>query len=93
MGELCVELGDYVSALEWYNQALAIREGVLGFGHPSTAITYNGLAMVYSAQGDYAKALEYFEKALAISEKVLGLEHPTTVAVRKNMQHTASLVT
>ena len=77
--------GDYEKALEYYGKALAIRERVLGTGHPDTAVTYNNMAVVYEDQGDYEKALEYYGKALAIRERVLGTGHPDTAATYNNM--------
>jgi tetratricopeptide (TPR) repeat protein len=70
--------GDYAKALEYNGKALAIRERVLGKEHPSTAKTYNNMALVYRDQGDYTKALEYYRKANAVFLSVLGEEHPYT---------------
>ena len=40
-----------------------IETEVLGEKHPSTATTYNNMALVYdNAKGEYDRALEYFEK-------------------------------
>ncbi|MDR2999709.1 MAG: tetratricopeptide repeat protein [Fibromonadaceae bacterium] len=78
-------LGNYNRALEWYRNALAIREKVLGKGHLDTATTYNNMALVFHDQGDYVKALEYYGYALAIREKALGNEHPSTATTYNNM--------
>ena len=77
--------GDYEKVLEYLGKALAIRERVLGTGHPDTATTYNNMAVVYHAQGDYEKALKYNGKALAIRERVLGKDHPDTATTYNNM--------
>ena len=79
------DLADYVKALEFYEKALSIREKVLGKEHPSTATTYNNMALVYTNQGDYVKALVNYRKALSIREKVLGKEHPDTANTYNNM--------
>jgi tetratricopeptide (TPR) repeat protein len=79
------ELANYPEALEYYKKALAIREKVLGESHPSTATTYNNIALIYVNQGNYPEALAYFEKALAIFEKVLGKEHPSTATSYNNI--------
>ncbi len=76
---------DYDRALEWYFKAMAIYKKVLGKEHPSTATTYNNIAVVYDSQGDYAKALEWYYKALAIREKKLGKEHPFTATTYNNI--------
>jgi pentatricopeptide repeat protein len=64
---------------------LVILEKVLGREHPSTAMTYNNIADVYSNQGEYTKALKWFQKALTVCEKVLGKEHPDTVITYNNI--------
>jgi tetratricopeptide (TPR) repeat protein len=78
-------LGSYNRALEYFGYALAIREKVLGKGHPYTATTYNNIAEVFHAQGNYDKALEYHSYALAIREKILGKEHPDTATTYNDM--------
>jgi tetratricopeptide (TPR) repeat protein len=60
---------------------LAIYESVLGTEHPSTATTYNNIALVYTNQGKYDEALKWYRKDLAISEKSLGKNNPKTVSV------------
>ncbi|MCL1875422.1 MAG: tetratricopeptide repeat protein [Synergistaceae bacterium] len=78
-------LGNYPAALHYIKKDLDISEKVLGKEHPSTATTYNNIAVVYDNQGDYAKALEWYQKALYISEKVLGKEHPSTATTYNNI--------
>jgi len=85
VGWLYDEQGEYGKALEYYERALAIKEKTLGKEHPSTAVTYNNMAVVFRAQGEYGKALEYHERALAIREKALGKEHPHTATTYNNM--------
>ena len=80
-----LRIGDYNRALEYYNNALKIREKVLGTEHPSTATSYNNIGLCYDNLGDYDKALEYYNKALKISEKVLGTEHPFTATSYNNI--------
>lgn len=70
--------GDLAGARRYYEQALAIRERVLGTEHPDTAQSLNNLGAVLRAQGDLAGARRYFERALAIREQVFGAEHPDT---------------
>jgi tetratricopeptide (TPR) repeat protein len=77
--------GDYDKALEYYGKALEIMESKLGKHHPSTATTYNNIAVVYLAKGDYDKALEYYGKALEIRESKLGKDHPYTAATYNNI--------
>ncbi len=66
----------YKDALSCLNNALLIREKILGKEHIDTAFTYNNIALVYYAMGAYEKALEWYEKARVIVEQALGNEHP-----------------
>jgi len=66
---------------------LAISEKVLGTEHPSTATTYNNIALVYSYQGDYAKALEWYSRSYRIVLRVLGYSHPHARTIRSNMEY------
>ena len=77
--------GNYEKALEYYDNALEVRERILGSDHPDTAVTYNNIALVYQAQGEYKKALEYYGKVLEVRERVLGRGHPDTATTYNNM--------
>jgi tetratricopeptide (TPR) repeat protein len=77
--------GDYARALPLYEQALAIRQTVLGENHPETANSLNNLASLYYAQGNYARALPLYEQALAIRQTVLGENHPNTAISLNNL--------
>ncbi len=56
MAEILRREEDYVKAASLFERALAIREKVLGTGHPDTASTLNGLAAVRYSQGRYEQA-------------------------------------
>ena len=68
-------IGDYNSALRYYDKARKIQELVLGENHPDMATTYNYIGIVYANKGDYTTALEYYDKARKIQELVLGENH------------------
>ena len=51
--------GRYSDAQRLYEQALAIREQVLGELHPSTATSLNNLAALHRAQGKYERPSRY----------------------------------
>ena len=70
--------GNYEEALLWLNEALKIREKLLGQEHQDTAASYNDLGWVYKRLGKPTLALEWDRKALAIRKKVLGDKHPDT---------------
>ncbi|HEY0602351.1 MAG TPA: toll/interleukin-1 receptor domain-containing protein, partial [Herpetosiphonaceae bacterium] len=71
-------IGAYAEAQGYYEQALTIRQRVLGPEHPTTAQSLNNLGGVLRVQGQYAEAQGYYEQALAIYQRVLGPEHPDT---------------
>jgi tetratricopeptide (TPR) repeat protein len=78
-------LAAYAQARPLFEQALAIREKVLGPEHPATAESLNNLALTLTEEGDLAAARPLYERAVAIKEKVLGLEHPDTVTSLSNL--------
>lgn len=68
--------GLFLFSYAYYNEAerilhrlIAMCEGAHNTEHPSTALAYNSIAMVYLQQGKYDKAHEYFFKALGILDK------------------------
>jgi tetratricopeptide (TPR) repeat protein len=84
MGYYLAKIGDYRQALPLFQEALAIREQVLGKRHPDYATSLNNLALLYHSQGAYEQALPLFQEALAILAKVLGEQHPNTQTVWMN---------
>ena len=80
--------GKDTEALPLAQRALAIREKVLGAGHPDTAYSLSILAVLYETQGQYTQALPLAHRALTIQEKVLGRTHPQTAT---NLNILASL--
>jgi len=71
-------IGDYKLALKLGEQALAIRRGLYGEGHPDTARSLANVAAGYRNLGKYDKALEYSDQAFAIRRKLFGDDHPET---------------
>ncbi|MCP4111968.1 MAG: tetratricopeptide repeat protein, partial [Desulfobacteraceae bacterium] len=67
-----------------YKEALQLSEKVLGKEHPSTLVSVNNLALLYSEQGRYGEAEPLYKEALQLSEKVLGKEHPFTLTTQLN---------
>ncbi|MDR1439419.1 MAG: tetratricopeptide repeat protein [Clostridiales bacterium] len=78
-------LAQYDSALECCNQAMAIRERLLGKDAVDTAEAYSFAATIFSAQGACASALKWYSKALAVYERLLGPEHPFTATTYNNI--------
>jgi len=57
-------------------EVLAIREEVLGSGHPDVADALNNLATVMSALGDLEAARGLYERSLAVRKDAYGPDHP-----------------
>lgn len=89
---LCNELGwhlwdiaAYAEGQPYFEQAVTIRQRILGEDHPDTAHSLNSLGYLLRAQGKLAEAGPYFERALAIREKILGEEHSDTAVSLNDM--------
>ncbi|MGJ5629441.1 CHAT domain-containing protein, partial [Nostoc sp. CALU 1950] len=61
-------LGQYPKALEFYQQALAIREKI--GDRSGVGTTLNNIGAIYYRLGQYPKALEFYQQALAISQQI-----------------------
>jgi len=79
------EQQNYEKALFMFENALAIKEEMLGKDNPNTATTYGGIGIVYLKQERFDDALNQFLKALAIFEKKYGKYHPDTVNAYNNI--------
>jgi tetratricopeptide (TPR) repeat protein len=78
-------IGDYDKALEYYRKALKVREEVLGYEHPDTAMSYNNIGYVYWIKGMNDEALRYLNMAKDIREKILEPDHPDTATSYNNI--------
>jgi tetratricopeptide (TPR) repeat protein len=78
-------VGDYTGAQRYYEQALDIRQQVLGRNHPDTATSLDNLGNVLHDQGDLAGARHYFEQALVIWQQVRGRNHLDTAISLNNL--------
>jgi tetratricopeptide (TPR) repeat protein len=79
--------GKYKEAEPLYQQALALRQKLLGDDHPDVATSLNNLALLYYSQGKYKEAEPLYQQALNIFEQRLGIDHPHTIIVRGNLEH------
>lgn len=77
--------GNYIQAMEGYEEGLQIQEKLFGRDHPSVAKSLSNVARVHFKQGDYAKALEGHEAALRIREKLHGHDHLTVASSLKSI--------
>ena len=76
LGTLLHAQGQYEEALRHHEEALRIRESVLGTDHPYVADSLSHLAYVLRELKDYAQAKDYHERALHAWEEILGSKHP-----------------
>ena len=79
------QVGDYVAAQFYLEQALAIDEIIYTSDNPNIAIDLNNLALLLSNQGNYITARLLLERALTISEAALGPGHPYTAESLNNL--------
>src|SRR5215813_11224283 len=80
--------GKYNEALPLTQDALGIREKILGPDHRDIAAALNGLAVLYAFKGEYVQAESLFMRALVMREKALGPDHPD---VAQSLNHLATL--
>jgi tetratricopeptide (TPR) repeat protein len=83
--------GKYKEAEPLYQQALALRQKLLGDDHPDVAQSLNNLALLYYSQGKYKEAEPLYQQALNILEQRLGVDHPRTIIVRGNFEYLRNL--
>ena len=86
IGSIYFDKGDYATASDYYQKALAIREKVLGSEDIAVASSYCSIGSIYLFfKSDYDIALDYHQKALVICEKVLGAEHSDVATIYNNI--------
>ena len=79
MGTVYIGLGLYPRAQLLLQQAVEIRQRVLGPEHPDTLKSMHDLAIVLWNEGHYAEAEKLDRETLDIRRRVLGPEHPDTL--------------
>ena len=87
LGAVFYHLKDYENSLDYYNQALRMKENNLGKTHPSTLMTMMNMAIAYQqGLGDNLKAIEMYRRALDGYERSLGKDHEDTIKCARNLQ-------
>ena len=76
--------GRYRDAEPLYQEALAMRQRLLGDEHPDVATSLNNLAGLYKHQGRYSDAEPLYCQAIGIAYEQLGERHPSTQAFWNN---------
>src|SRR6478609_1766300 len=79
---------DPATAERYYLEALAIYKTLFPSDHPSIALAYGNLGVVYRKQKGYVQSIKYFEDALAIQQKRFGDIHPTIGFIYNNIGQT-----
>ncbi len=80
LGNLLTFISDYINARPYVEQALTIREKVLGSNHPDTASSLSDLAFLFFTDGSYETAVLHSRRALSILEANFGSNDPKTAA-------------
>ena len=78
-GALIASTGDHEQAESLYLESMAIRERVVGKGHPDYASSLHNLANLYSKLGQYTKAEPLYLESLEIREEAFGKENKPVV--------------
>ena len=76
------------TAERYYLEALAIYQTLFPPDHPSIALAYGNLGVVYRKQKKYEQSIKYFEDALSIQQKRFGEVHPTIGFIYNNIGQT-----
>ncbi len=80
--------GNFRSAGDLQERALAARVGVVGTCHPETLTIAANLANSLWAMGEHKGARDLLEKVVAASERTVGPEHGDTLAAKGNLAGT-----
>ncbi len=57
-------------ALENYQKALEIEEGIYGQNHPEYARTSNNIGIIYEQKGELTKASQIYKNSLKIFKEI-----------------------
>lgn len=84
LGTLVWEMGANNEAWPYYEEALQIRQRVLGEIHTLTARSLQNLAILHSRTGSFDKAKMYFEQTLSIYEQIDPLDEKSIALTTNN---------
>ena len=77
--------GKYLEAIPLAQEALRIRQQVLGDEHPYVAASLDHLAGLYESMGRYEAAEPLLNQALEMNKRLLGDEHPLVATSLNNL--------
>ncbi len=84
-GEYLYWRARYGEALALTQQAMEVRQQVLGPTHPDVAESLNNVAFFYGEMGQYTEALPRYQQALAVWEQALGPNDPLIALCLNNV--------
>ncbi|MDY7229150.1 CHAT domain-containing tetratricopeptide repeat protein [Hyalangium rubrum] len=79
------QAGKYAEAVAQAEQALSLRESVLGDKHPEVADCLDLLGALYRFQGEFDRAEPLIQRGLAIREGAFGQNHPDVAQSLNNL--------
>ncbi len=77
---------DDQKSLEYFQQALEMRQKILPENHPDIVSSLDNLGASYSCLGEHQKSLEYYQHALEMRRKILPENHPDISSSLNNMR-------
>ncbi|CAF4748562.1 unnamed protein product, partial [Rotaria sp. Silwood2] len=78
-------IGDYPSALLYYQKTLEIQQKFLPHNHPELITTYNNIGSINDTMGNYSIALSYYQMALEIQKTFFPADHPSLAITYNNI--------
>lgn len=69
-------LGDFNSALKYYNESLRIQVNIFIEGHPDIVKSLNNVCLSYYGLGDFENALRFYNQSIKMQKKLYTGNHP-----------------
>jgi CHAT domain-containing protein/Tfp pilus assembly protein PilF len=88
-GYIYDEMGDYDTALEYYNEAINNLGSLSGAPKAKLAKLYNNMGVAYKNKGNFKRALSYYEKGVKLTRERYGENHPNVAGGYINLGATA----
>ncbi len=85
LGRVEFHLDDQDHALERFEEALQLRELLLGEHHPWLAVAHNNYGIALAVADEQERAQDHLESGLRILESTLGREHPRVGRASSNL--------